>query len=171
VNAIPSHVITTEPRLLDRTAFDEGFAVARSRLLAICRGLVGPDIAEDVVQDTYLRARGRIAQLRDPALLEAWLVRIAINLCFNWRRSNRRKETGGALEDAIAIAPEVRDYGLAEVIEGLPARDRTVIVLHYGYGYSLEEIARFVGASSTNTRSILFRARQRLGKRLREAER
>jgi hypothetical protein len=65
-----SIVTETTPALADATAsFDDRYAALRPRLLAICSGLVGIDAAEDVVQDGYLRGRGRHGQLRDPASL------------------------------------------------------------------------------------------------------
>lgn len=152
------------------TDFDARFGSARARLLRICAGLVGADEAEDVVQDLYLRARSRQGQLRDPSLFEAWLARAAINLCFNRHRSTRR---------FMASLPDVwrrpraaePDLGLRELVERLPTRERAVVVLHYGHGYRLEEIAALVGTTPVNARTILFRARRRLGEQLREAER
>jgi DNA-directed RNA polymerase specialized sigma24 family protein len=46
-----------------------------------------------------------------------------------------------------------------------------VVVLHYGHGYRTDEIAAKVGTSPSNARTILFRARRRLGEQLREANR
>lgn len=148
--------------------FDVRFAAVQPRLLLICRGLVG-DYAEDVVHDAYLRGRGRIHQLRDSTLFDAWLTRIVVNLCFNLHRQNRRMQARGLGESGAAPAPE-RDLGLSELIEQLPPRDRTMIVLHYGYGYPLADIARLLGISGVNARTVLFRARARLGERLRAAE-
>lgn len=139
--------------------------------MGICRGLVGPDLAEDVVHDAYVRARSRLGQLRDPARFDAWIVRIAVNLCFNSHRASRRAILVFHSSSLDPIAPRPRDYGLTELIERLSPRDRTLIVLHYGYGYSVAEIAEVVGTTANNARSILFRARQRLGERLREANR
>ena len=45
-----------------------------------------------------------------------------------------------------------------------------VVVLHYGHGYRLEEVADLLGLTAVNARTILFRARRRLGQALREAE-
>jgi RNA polymerase sigma-70 factor (ECF subfamily) len=56
----------------------------------------------------------------------------------------------------------VSDPGLRELVEALPFRDRTVVVLHYGHGLTLEEIARLLGEKPTTIRSVLFRARARL---------
>jgi RNA polymerase sigma-70 factor (ECF subfamily) len=170
----------TEPRPIsaagdDRLVaqYDARFAAARDRLVRVCAALVGTDAAEDIVHDAYLRGRSRFAQLRDLDLFESWLTRLAVNLCVNRSRRTRRlrdlvPELVGRLRGTRS-AP--RDAGVVELIEGLSPRERTIIVLHYGYGYQLDEIARMAGLTSGNVRSIAFRARRRLADQLREADR
>ena len=166
----------TEPRPISATrngqvdAFDRLFGAARDRLMRVCSGFVGADAAEDVVQDAYLRGRERFAQLRDPDLFEGWLTRLAINLCLNRHRSRRRlRDLLPRLADRSAPAP--RDAGLRELVEALPPRERTLVVLHYGHGYPFHEIARMTGLSTVNARTIVFRARRRLADQVREADR
>lgn len=48
------------------------FEAVRPRLTAVCTAVVGADEAEDRVQETFLRARDRLHQLRDPDLFDAW---------------------------------------------------------------------------------------------------
>ena len=150
--------------------FDRRFESVRPRLLAITRGLVGPDAAEDVVQDAYVRARERYAQLREPARFDAWVARMAVNLCFNRHRARRalRDVLPRLSRPSLAAQP---DLALRELIEALPPRERTLIVLHYGHGYRTDELAALLNLTPTNARTILFRARARLGRALREAER
>ena len=155
----------------DLATFDRQFAELRPRLLRICTGLVGADHAEDVIHDTYLRSRARIGQLRDAQRFDAWVARTAVNLCYNRHRSAGRLRD--RLPRLVAGRPDAaeRDIGLRELIERLPPRERTVVVLHYGHGYRTDEIAAKVGTSPSNARTILFRARRRLGEQLREANR
>lgn len=145
----------------DLEEFDARFLAARHRLVRICAGFVGVDAADDVIHDTYLRARSRRRQLRDVDLFEGWLTRIAINLCLNRHRSTRRWR-GRTTSVPGQEARPMRDAGLDELIEALPPRERTVIILHYGHGYRLEEIARMSGLSSGTVRSTVHRARRRL---------
>jgi RNA polymerase sigma-70 factor (ECF subfamily) len=152
---------TPKPTTIDASSFDTRFADARARLVRICATFVGADAADDVVQDTYLRARSRQRQLRHPELFESWLTRIAINLCMNMHRSRRRLASSVARLDPARGAVE-RDAGLREVVESLPPRERTILVLHYAYGYSLEEVARMSGTRAATVRSIVSRTRQRL---------
>jgi RNA polymerase sigma-70 factor (ECF subfamily) len=149
--------------------FDQRFASLQPRLLSTCRGFVGADVAEDVVQDTYLRGRKRFHQLRDPARFEAWLMRIAINLCFNWHRGRKQFVHPRFATDLSTPSVHQRDAGLRELIEGLPPRERTLIVLHYGYGYSIAEVGDLLGISSGTARVAIFRARARLGDQLRDS--
>lgn len=155
----------------DLATFDRRFAEMRERLLRICSSLVGPDLAEDAVQDAYLRARDRIGQLHDLERFEAWTTRLAINLCYNRHRSARRQRE--RLGRTVLADPRhvSRDPALRELIERLPPRERTAIVLHYGHGYQTDEVATMVGTSPTNVRTILFRARARLRRELTEAYR
>jgi RNA polymerase sigma-70 factor, ECF subfamily len=159
MSATEGQAIELEPVQDATSAFDAQFAAARPRLVAICRGLVGDD-AEDAVHDTYLRARSRLKQLREPASLEAWLTAVAVRECYSRHRRRRRlAEIVGAMRPS---PPEVSDLGLRELVEALPFRDRTVIVLHYGHGLRLEEIARLLGEKPATIRSVIFRARARL---------
>lgn len=151
--------------------YDARFAMGRDRLVRICSGLVGADLAEDVVHDAFLRGRRRFHQLRDEDLFEAWITRIAINVCLDLRRANRR------FSDVVRAwwRPETheptRDLGLRQLVEALPPRERTLVVLHYGYGYRMEDMAGMTGLSAVNVRTILFRARRRLRDQLEAADR
>lgn len=95
-------------------------------------------------------------------------MRIAINLCFNWHRGRRRFANSQAESTVSAPAVHQRDSGLRDLIERLPPRERTLIVLHYGYGYSLVEIGDLLGITSGTARVTIYRARARLGEQLRK---
>jgi RNA polymerase sigma-70 factor (ECF subfamily) len=69
-----------------------GLLVARYQPLvtAICRRLLGrPEEAADAAQDTFVRAYGNLAQLRDPLRFEAWLRRVAYSVCVNRLKARR----------------------------------------------------------------------------------
>lgn len=151
------------PVTWDDAAFTERFSRLRGRLLAVCGGLVGPDEADDVVQDTYLRARRRVGELRDDAAFEAWIMRIAVNLCYN---RHQRSRTLRRLLPALGRREETRgrDLGLRDLLERLPPRERTVLVLHYGHGYRFEEIAAILRLTPVNVRAIASRTRRSLAR-------
>jgi RNA polymerase sigma-70 factor (ECF subfamily) len=165
-----------EPGLLSSTSrpdvdLESAFASARPRLLRIATSLVGADTAEDVVQDTYLAARARISQLRDATAVEAWLARICVH------RSFRIKRRGKRLQELLQFVPFAHStpsgagrLELQELIERLPPRERAVVVLQHGYGYTLAEVAELVGVSHANARQIASRTRANLMRQWREAE-
>jgi RNA polymerase sigma-70 factor (ECF subfamily) len=148
--------------------FDVRFEGVRRRLLAVCRAVAGPDDAHDLLQETYLRASDRIRQLRDPDLFDAWIVRIALNEAKSQMRSRRRAAERAS--QLIANRAAGSDAGLRELVIQLPPRERAVIVLHYGYGYRMAEIARLLSLSEINVRTVAFRARRRLRVQLEEAD-
>ncbi len=147
------------PRV-DLATLDAAFSALRPRLTRLTGSLVGAAEADDVVQDVYLVARQRIGQLTDPAALDGWLRRIAVNRCYDHRRRERR--LADRLPLLVRTSPSTRDMGLAELVERLPHRQRTIVVLHYAYGYGLQEIAELLGLTHVNVRTIIARARQRL---------
>lgn len=151
---------------IDRATFDERFSQIRDRLVSACRPIVG-DEAEDAVQETYLRARSRLGQLRDPNLLAPWLMRIAINQCYAQRRRGSKLSDLLARIFARSSAAE-SDPDLRSLIAGLTGRERTVLVLHYGHGLSLVEIAGLLGINESTVRGIAFRSRRSLATQLKE---
>jgi RNA polymerase sigma-70 factor (ECF subfamily) len=160
-------VIEPKPSAVARRTdadLDAAFAAARPRLVRIAGGLVGPAAAEDVVHDTYLAARERFHQLRDPLAMDGWLVRICIRRAFRVRRRGRRlRELLERLPGRESGPPDrTTPVELRELIEALAPRERTVVLLQHGYGYSLLEVAELVGISHANARKIASRARASL---------
>ena len=148
--------------------FDARFERARPRVLAVARSILGAQQAEDIVHDTYLAARPRIEQLRDVAALDRWLARIAENLCYQALRRTaiQDRHSPRLAHDAPASDPALRD-----LIERLPLRERAILVLHYGHGYTLEEVAGILSLSYANVRTLLSRTRRRMYRDWKEADR
>jgi RNA polymerase sigma-70 factor (ECF subfamily) len=144
---------------LDLDAFDAAFETFRPRLVALARSLLGPESAEDAVQDTYVLGREGLASLRDAAALEAWLKRICVTRCY---RVHRRRRVLDRILASLALAPATRDAGIRDLVEQLPHRQRVVIVLHYGHGYTLAEISELIDERYDNVRAIASRARRKL---------
>jgi RNA polymerase sigma factor (sigma-70 family) len=96
--------------------------------------------------------------------VEAWLVRICVHRAFRIQRRGRRLRD--LLEriprPGVVPAPRAGVLELRELIEALPPRERAVIVLQHGHGYSLLEVAELVGVSHANARQISSRARAKL---------
>jgi len=140
------------------TAFPELVVDYQDRLYSGVRSFVGSADAEDVTQETFIRAH-RALQAYDPMRIEslqvgAWLWTIALNLCRNWARTkSRRPQTtqltfdhageGGAAENEAldsAMLERWRDrLGL------ISEAQRTAVVLRHVVGLSYAEIAAVTG--------------------------
>lgn len=153
------HRVLADPGGLDLEGFDVAFERLRPRLVALARSLLGPEAAEDAVQDTYVLGRESLGQLRDPAALDAWLKRICATRCY---RVHRRRRLLDRVLERLAPAAPARDVGIRDLVEQLPHRQRVVIVLHYGHGYSLAEISELIDERYDNVRAIASRARRKL---------
>lgn len=128
--------------------------------LALCR-LQNRADAEDVYQDVFLRLYGQRTEGWDEFHLRAWLIRTASNRCADFGRRRQRKGTV-PLEEARSAAVE---EGVSEVwaaVAALPEKLRTVVHLHYGEGYTAEEIAAMLRVPAVTVRTRLYRGRQKL---------
>ena len=137
-------------------------------------------IAEDITQDTFLKAYQRLSTLKEPQSFVSWLYVITANQCKAWLRKNRAWMQ--ALEDTSSAQLEKATYSeyiiaenermttetQREVVKKLLAKlqesDRTVITLYYLGGMTYEEISEFLGVSEAAIRNRLYRARRRLKK-------
>ena len=137
-------------------------------------------IAEDITQETFLKAYQRLSTLKEPQSFASWLYVITANHCKAWLRKKRtwiqslENTSGAELEKAtysgyiIAENEQMTAETQHEVVKKLLAKlqesDRTVITLYYLGGMTYEEISNFLGVSEAVIRNRLYRARRRLKK-------
>lgn len=127
--------------------------------------------ADELVQDTFLRAWQRLDSFRHESRFSTWLHRLAVNTALMELRSARsRPETGAAdLDDEEPAAhPEPGDLrlDLEQAVLSLPPRARAVLVLHDIEGWQHQEIAAQLGIASGTSKAQLHRARALLRRRL-----
>jgi len=132
-------------------------------LQLILRMLGGADAeAEDLVQETWIRAVGSLSAFRSEARFGTWLVRIAIHVTQDHLKSGRRVLVGLHEE----TAPFARDSMVAErmdlerVIARLPDGCRMVLLLHDVEGYTHGEIGAMLGIAEGTSKSQLNAARR-----------
>ena len=122
--------------------------------------------AEDVFQNTFIKAYVKTAPFKGEEHLRRWLIRVAYNECVSMLRSGWKKKVD--LTDAPEALCREFEAGreLAECINRLPYAHRTSIYLHYYAGYSCEEIAESEKITPSAIRSRLERARLKLKEEL-----
>ena len=153
----------------DHGAFSELTRVAISRLYAAARLILRDDQrAEDATQEALVAAWRDLSALRDPDRFDAWLHRLLVRACYREARRGRRRwaiemevrtTEGSEPDPALDVAD--RDQ-LERGFRRLDADQRTVIVLHYYLGLSLDEAADALGIPPGTVRSRLHRATQAL---------
>jgi RNA polymerase sigma-70 factor (ECF subfamily) len=128
--------------------------------------------AQDLAQETFLRAWQQLPGFRGEARFATWLCRIAINACLHWREREARRHL--ALErcaqtlaaDAAASEPTDADGDLRQRVQAallkLPAKQRAAIVLTVYEGLNHAEAARVLGCSETTVSWRVFAARRKL---------
>lgn len=165
----------------DLTAFEElverhGAVVGR-----VVRRIVGPDDAEDVTQEVFLRAFHRLGQFRADAPFRSWLLRIAHNTALNalQRRVDVPRETAevsgelerrapaGPVTPADALERRERAARLEDKLALLRREHRVVLVLRDIEGLSYDELAAITDAPLGSVKGRLHRARRELVELLR----
>lgn len=116
-------------------------------------------LAEDLTQETMIRAIQRIAQFSGRSQFSTWLIAIATNLYMDWlRRSQREQRHQESLIAGWQVATEP-DWSFAEVMEQVRAMPRDVslpIILKHYHGYSYEEIAEWMAIPVGTVKSRIF---------------
>jgi RNA polymerase sigma-70 factor (ECF subfamily) len=164
----------------DETAFDELVRIHQRHVHRLALRLTGdPDEADDVAQETFLRAYRALREFRGEAALRTWLMRIAANLSLNVVQSARRaRRDPVAVEEAAppdppraeaAVIEAERRSLLGPAIEALPPRQRATLLLRVEQGLKFREIARIMGCTTGTAKANFFHAVAALRRALGEA--
>jgi RNA polymerase sigma-70 factor (ECF subfamily) len=133
--------------------------------------------AEDILQEVFLTAFTRLADLKSAERFPGWIFRIAVNTCLSHvrsRKAERRSSVPLSEMDEVVSSPVARQPDatlrrtLEEAIHSLPERLRSVFLLHDVQGFKHEEIAAILGCRIGTSKSNLFKARSKLRNRLAE---
>jgi RNA polymerase sigma-70 factor (ECF subfamily) len=124
--------------------------------------------AEDLAQETFIRAYRQLDSYQGTAKFSSWLYRIAVNTCLNWRQRELRRDqihTRWAESNAVAQSEPGADKPDGEVqaaLMKLPAKQRAAIVLTVYDGHNHAEAAKILGCSETTVSWRVFAARRKL---------
>lgn len=180
----------------DEAAFAALTEPYRRQLHLHCYRMLGSfDEAEDLVQETLLRAWKGRAGFEGRSMVRTWLYRIATNACLDLIESKSRRlqsvESHQAADsytvdwlqpypdrlldqiassdsgpDAVVIARETIELAYLAAIQHLPPKQRAILILRDALGWSAKETAALVGESLASVNSALHRARSSMRKRL-----
>ncbi len=127
--------------------------------------------ADDLAQETFIRAFHQLGGFRSEAKFSTWLCQIAMNLCLNWRQKEGRREqihrtwADDALSDDasdVVEPPDETSQRVQAALNRLPAKQRAAIVLTVYEGLNHAEAAKVLGCSETTVSWRIFAARTKL---------
>lgn len=136
----------------------------RRFLVALCCG--DPQLADDIAQESYLKAYMSCESIMDSDKFRSWLFRIGYNAFID---SNRRRPVMTSGYDAAAevMSHDSSDSSfqyqeLYKALDALPDNERISILLFYMEGYAVKEISEIVGVSYDSVKQYLSRGRNHL---------
>ena len=135
-----------------------------------CMYLRDYQLAEDAVQDTFIKVYRGLDQFRGDALVKTWIIRIAVNTCKNIIRTRwfrmERQELPETVHDPLQDMEQRTDVHSA--VSSLPVRLREVILLYYFEGFSVREISQILQIKEGAVLQRMKRGRERLRDVLKE---
>ncbi len=143
----------------DAGAFEELYVSYRDRTYNLCLSLCrDSEEAQDLLQETFVRAYRSLPRFRGDARFSTWLQRITVNLFHDWLRK-RRKEA--ELPAPVEAAPpdDSSAESVCEALAHLSPPYRTVLALRYTQSLSYQEIAEVLGWSLPRVKVTLYRAK------------
>jgi RNA polymerase sigma-70 factor (ECF subfamily) len=128
-------------------------------------------VAEDLLQDVFLKVFSHLKEVRDAETFPGWVYRIALNTCYSYLRQKKAQHgepaslsdmEGRIVDESLERAVNDLKEPLERAIAALPPGLRTVFILHDVQGHKHEEISRLLGCSVGTSKSQLFKARMKL---------
>ncbi|NWG15275.1 MAG: RNA polymerase sigma factor [Chloroflexi bacterium] len=154
--------------------FDRYYTQIYRTALAIAQD---SDVAEDIVQDCFLKLHRYAGSIDTSLPLAPWLYRVTVNLSYTWisRQKKRRVSLESMVDylmspmwlspDQVAERQEVQNQ-VRRAIQELNFNQQIVVILHYMSGLSLEEIAEILECPVGTVKSRLYYARENLRHKL-----
>ncbi len=142
--------------------FETFYETHKEEVLAFLRRRAGRELADDLFQETFLRALRAYDRLDHGEHLRAWVLTIAGRLVIDGARRARP-------EGELAVEPSVEDARpafeeLAPLTDGLPPKERAAVVLRYGYDLDYDEIGAALGSNPQAARQAASAGVRRLRK-------
>jgi RNA polymerase sigma-70 factor (ECF subfamily) len=139
--------------------------------------------AEDVVQETFLRAFRKLKGFEDRAHFSTWLYRIAVNCSLDWMRKHRKhNEFNDSVEQECEVSYPAQREGVStpeqmifrievqkrvkSALQDLSPQERSAFILRHYEGMSIEEIAEALGMRSNAAKHSIFRAVRKMRRAL-----
>ena len=120
--------------------------------------------AQDICQTVLLKLLTSPRRFAEERLERAWVVRVAVNCCKDWKKSAwvRRRLPLEAAAHAAVHLPEPGESPVLEAVQALPEKYRRAVYLRYYEEYTVEEIAALMGCAPRQVSTYLYRGKAKL---------
>ena len=150
--------------------YDEYYNPVRKFILTYVRD---EWVADDLIQDTFLRVQKNLGTVRESNKIRSWIFRIAYNLCHDHFRQSKRSSLNGRLIQAeiptfkeALVQKELEQNQMGQCVQDkmdlLPKDYRTVLILSDIMALSQKEIAEILSISVSNVKVRIHRARKKM---------
>lgn len=151
----------------DREACEQLVQASTRLVKKVTYATAGRELCEDAYQETYLIAFKKIRQLKNPAAFPSWISRIALHVCYDFKKKVKVEEELGGMEASPDHSETVADsVSIRKALSQLSSRERDVILLREFLQLSYEQVARTLQVPVGTVRSRLHKARATLLERL-----
>ena len=159
----------------DTGAFERVYRAHLGRVYNLARRMAGPDAADELTQDVFVRVWQKLGSFRGDSAFSTWLHRLAVNVVIERFRSEtaqrQRFHDGEGIFEMLPAKTRSRDLSMdfEAALLKLPDGAREIFVLHDVEGYKHHEIAAMLEISPGTSKAQLHRARMMLRKHLQPA--
>lgn len=146
----------------DGAAFIELIEMNKQSMYKVARTYFAEeeDIA-DAIQDTIEAAYRMISQLDKAKYFRTWLIRILVNKCIDIKRKKKRECLVEIFPDQGQECMELSTCEFEDLMRTLDEKYRTVLLLYYGEGFKITEIAQLLELGENTVKSRLSRGREK----------
>jgi len=129
------------------------------------------EVAEDLLQDIFLKVFSHLHDIRNEETFVGWIYRIAVNTCYSYLRRKKSQlqrtmpidDVEGKIEaKTYKSGDEIMKKSLDDAIQNLPDKMKRIFILHDVQGFKHREISRMLGCSMGTSKSQLFKARMKI---------
>lgn len=150
----------------DRKAYEKLYQANVGKIYALCMRLCGQkELAEDMTQESFIRAWQKIDQFHGDSAFGSWLYRLSSNVAIGYLRQQSKwklVEYLPALHEDHYETGSDHSMDIDRALMSLPDQARSVVILHEYLGYQHDEISNLTGIAIGTSKSHLHRARKLL---------
>lgn len=157
--------LVEQAKMKDKQAFVALIELHKQNMYKVAWSyLHNDDDAADAIQETILNCYEKMDRLKNAAYFSTWLTRILINNCKDILQKKKKETLSEILPEQGEISRELENYEFQELLKGIDEKYRLVLLLYYGEGFKICEIAEILEMDENTVKTRLVRGRRKFSK-------